>query len=49
MNRIQSKVHRIGTYEIKKIYYLILMTKYILKTMTNYLLVIRVNYKKQLS
>ena len=32
MNRIQSKDHRIGTYEIKKFHCLILMTKYISKT-----------------
>ena len=29
MNRIQSKYHRIGTYEIKKFHCFILMTKYI--------------------
>ena len=33
MNRIQSKHHRIGTYEIKKFHCFILMTKYISKKM----------------
>ena len=33
MNRIQSKDHRIGTYEITKFHCLALMTKYISKTM----------------
>ena len=29
MNRIQSKTHRIGTYEINNFIFLVLMTKYI--------------------
>ena len=33
MKAIQSKDHRIGTYEINKISLLVLMTKYISKTM----------------
>ena len=33
MNGVQSKYHRIGTYELNKIHCLILMTKYISKTM----------------
>ena len=32
-NRIQSKDHRTGTYEIKKIHCPILLTKYMFKTM----------------
>ena len=32
MNWIQSKDHRIGTYEINQISCLVLMTKYIFKT-----------------
>ena len=32
MNRIQSKYHRTGTYEIKKFHCFFLMTKYIFKT-----------------
>ena len=32
MNRIQSKGQRIGTYEMKKISCLVLMTEYISKT-----------------
>ena len=33
INRIQSKDHRTGTYEINKISLLVLMTKYISKAM----------------
>ena len=33
MNRIQSKNHRIETYEINKYNYLVLMTEYIFKAM----------------
>ena len=32
-NIIQSKDHKIGTYEIKKFHCLVLMAKYIFKTM----------------
>ena len=32
MNRIQSKDHRIGTYETSIFYGLVLITKYIFKT-----------------
>ena len=33
MSRVQSKDHRIGTYEIQKIYLSFLMMKYTSKTM----------------
>ena len=33
MNNIESKDHKIASYEINKLHYLVLMTKYILKTM----------------
>ena len=33
MNRIRSKNHRIGTYEIKKFHCFVLVTKYISKSM----------------
>ena len=46
MNRIPSKDHKIGTYEIKKFLCLALMIKYTSKTIDvmDQLLVIRVNY-----
>ena len=46
MNRIPSKDHKIGTYEIKKFLRLALMIKYTSKTIDvmDQLLVIRVNY-----
>ena len=48
MNRIQTKDHKIKTYEMNKIS---LMIKYTFKIMdmNDWLLVITVNYKKQLS
>ena len=48
MNKIQSKNYRTETYEINKISYDALMTKYTSKTMnmTDFPLVIRVSYKK---
>ena len=48
INSIQSKDHRIGTYEINKISFFVLMIKYASKTMDvmDQLSVIRVNYKK---
>ena len=49
MNRIQSKYHTIGTYEIKKISLSCFDEKYISKTMNtiDQVLVIKVNYKNK--
>ena len=51
MNRIQSKDHRTGTYEIKKFSLPCFDDKIYIKTMDmmDQLLDIRVKYKKQLS
>ena len=49
MNRIQSKYHTIGTYEIKKISLSCFDEKYISKTMNtiDQVLVIKVKYKNK--
>ena len=51
MNRIRSKHHRIGTYEINNISLSSLITKYIFKRidMADWLLDIRVDCQKELS
>ena len=51
MNRIQSKYHRIGTYEINKTSLSCFADKIYIQKMVgmDYLFVFRVNYKKQLS